>query len=640
MNLKFLKLTGENFVLYENFELDFRKLVGNIVFVSGTNLDVAGADSNYSGKSLIGDMITDLLFDKTIRRHSQDSFVGAFKKWTLTSLLFKSTDTNSLYIIKKFRKHPKYGDKVFFIEKRGKKKIDHTRKTKADTYAEIANVLGTTWEVFKNRNFYGQDDNQRFLKVTDSRKANIIIEIQQLEDLNAAKKIVAKKIAASKKIGGGLMLQVDVIKRHLSEVQDALVDEVKDKKESIKILKRNIIFWSKARYNYVNRLKGFQSIDKCWDAIHQQEKLIVDADKKIAIYNHQTARKAELEHKREKLEIALASETDEAERIDAKFLRLKNELSEVNKRLIATCSKCGAKLTKQRVKKTSDSLKNELRVLEADISEAKSNMDDYEDGMRAYTHKILSVKIPDVRARRIAKLKHENGVKQLRDKIDERKELEHNIAGLQQQEESAKKELESLSKENSVLEDQVVKYKKELKEKEDAVSEISHEIEKNEFSKLAFERTMRNLFNSFINNLNVFANRYLSILCDNDIDVQFNSKAERKSKKIVDEINVMVSVNGTKPRNFRTYSGGEKGRVELVTQLSLFSSADSDMELIFLDEPFIGIDEVGRIRIIQLLQSIADKGVLVMVVSNKMAPNGYGSIINVVRKNDRSEINF
>ena len=96
MNLKFLKLTGENFVLYEGFELDFRKLVGNIVFISGTNLDVAGADSNYSGKSLIGDMITDVLFDKTIRRHSQDSFVGAFKKWTLTSLLFKDTETNSL----------------------------------------------------------------------------------------------------------------------------------------------------------------------------------------------------------------------------------------------------------------------------------------------------------------------------------------------------------------------------------------------------------------------------------------------------------------------------------------------------------------------------------------------------------------
>ena len=130
MSFEFVRLQAENFVLYENLDIKFEELEGNLIFITGKNLDVSGTDSNCSGKTLIGDIFTDLLFDKTIRRHSQGSFIGKFCKWCSSSILIKDTISKKNYLIKKFRNHPKYDDKVFFIEKFKSEKKNLSRKKK------------------------------------------------------------------------------------------------------------------------------------------------------------------------------------------------------------------------------------------------------------------------------------------------------------------------------------------------------------------------------------------------------------------------------------------------------------------------------------------------------------------------------
>ena len=194
MSFEFIRLRATNFVLYEDLEINFRELEGNLIFITGKNLDVSGTDSNCSGKTLIGDIFTDLLFDKTIRRHSQGSFIGKFGKWCSSSLLIEDTLSEKRYLIKKFRKHPKHGDKLFFIEQFKGKKKDLSRKTKADTYKRIAKVFGINWRTFRNRNYFGQDDPERFLKVTDAKKAEIIIDIQDLHDFQKAKDLSSSNL--------------------------------------------------------------------------------------------------------------------------------------------------------------------------------------------------------------------------------------------------------------------------------------------------------------------------------------------------------------------------------------------------------------------------------------------------------------
>ncbi len=99
-------------------------------------------------------------------------------------------------------------------------------------------------------------------------------------------------------------------------------------------------------------------------------------------------------------------------------------------------------------------------------------------------------------------------------------------------------------------------------------------VSEHEFSERAFETTIRTLFDGFLGNLNHYSNVYLGILSDNDIEVSFTPETKKASKEIVDKINAMVMVNGRKPRPFRTYSGGEIGKIEFSTQIALFSSAD------------------------------------------------------------------
>jgi hypothetical protein len=191
MKFEFLELKALNFVLYKSLKIDFTELEGNLIFITGKNFDVSGVDSNCSGKSLIGDILTDLFFDKTVRRHSQKNFIGEWKKWCLTKITLRDTLTKDQYSIIKYRNHPTHNDKVFFVKNTT---VNLSKKTKADTYKVIAKVFGINWSTFKNRNFFGQDDDGRFLRVTDSKKADIIIDIQNLHDLQESQKKAKKNM--------------------------------------------------------------------------------------------------------------------------------------------------------------------------------------------------------------------------------------------------------------------------------------------------------------------------------------------------------------------------------------------------------------------------------------------------------------
>ena len=637
MSLEFLKLKGRNFVLYEDLEIDFRDLEGSVVFVTGKNLDIAGADSNYSGKTLIGDMLTDLLFDKTIRRHSQDSFIGPFSKDCVTSLLVYDSIEKEKYLIKKFRKHPKHGDKVFFIKSSTKK--DLSKKTKADTYKVIWKILGINWRTFRNRNYYGQDDYERFLRVTDGKKAEIIIDIQDLEDLKLSKKKAIVLLKDAKKKTDDLNAEVRAHSSSLELIEDAIQVEKEKKAHDLFHIRKK---FKKALYalkvsKTVYDSKASASIESDIIVVEKETEEIEADVMKGELLKEQGVKFRE---QHDRAQSGLTFETKRGNRLDAEILRVKNEAVDLKNRLIATCGKCGAKLTKERTKNTLNSLKTEVK----DLLKRKSNSDtlfnEHISDIANLKRKILNCKkalaplLGSLKKRKTLQdeLKTLNGLK------FSKETAKRNSAVLEEQAKSIKKEIAEIKLRKTTSISTRNKLKERVKVANDELEKIQQEAEKNEFSKMVFDRTIRNIFNSFLDSLNHYSNSYLDTLCDNDISVSFSPRVERQSKKVVDEINVLVSVGGNDPRNFRTYSGGERGRVELVTQLALFSSSDLNVPFLFLDEPFTGIDAQGRNRMIQLLQKIGEEGNLVMVVSNKTVPQGYGSQLQVTREDGRSSI--
>jgi len=592
MKFEFLRLKAKNFVLYEDLDLKFRELEGNLIFIVGNNLDISGTDSNCSGKSLIGDLFADLLFDKTIRRHSQKSFIGEFGKWCVSSLLIQDTISKEKYLIKKFRNHPKYGDKLFFTKKTKTGKVSLSRKTKADTYREIWRVLGINWKTFKNRNYFGQDDSERFLRVTDTKKAEIIIDIQDLSDFQRAKDLSndnLKKLKEDFQESDSKMIAVDKQLELLREMEEKIF---KKKKECIST-KDLALKISKIEKNILKRKASKE----------REEKLLQEMNEK----------KLSFSKKKNKL----ANEIEKKDRLMAKILEAEKEIGDLKNKVTVRCSKCGASLDREKRLKS-------IRGVKRELEEGKKKLIFFTEKIHKLRTKI-EVEEPLLK-KAVCKIKtfsSKPGI-DFEEKLRSLKGEESKFEILTEELKDIKEKIEELLGEKSLLE-------KKLR-----ILQLKRR--KNEFSKAVFGKTIRNLFDDFLNNLNRYSNVYLDDLCDNDISVIFDSKVERKSKKIVDEISVLVSVDGSSPRDFRTYSGGEKSRVELVTQLVLFSSADSNFPFLFLDEPLTGLDKTGRERVINLLQKISEEGNKVFVISNKNIPTGYGEILEVNRYNGRSTI--
>jgi len=635
------RIEAKNFVLYENLSIDFSSFEGNLVFITGNNLDVSGTDSNCSGKSLIGDLITDILFDKTIRRHSQSSFIGKFGKGCYGEIVIRDTISNKRYWIKKYRNHPSLGDSLRFLVASASGSQDLSKKRKADTYKEIWKTFNINWNTFKNRNYFGQDDPDRFLRVTDAKKADIIVDIQDLSDLQKAKKVSHENVKKSVEEISSLDLKINNVKDQIKFLKSHIKDEKskseKKKKDLDSFLDKN----KKEIMSLKNQLAKVSSEFSLSEYNEIKSNIENFSDLKDD-FNGLLGDKGENERKLSVLKNKKQNETKRKDELIAKILQIENEISDLKKRLIIVCSKCGSKLNKESTKKSIHSLEKtiegraeELKKTEEKISEIIEKEESLKSSLKS-----LGLKIEKIKPKINKFDELESKYIFLKEKKAKKKILSETIKDLVKHSKNISSEIKLLirNEATSSLEKSLLKSETWLNELESEIKKSRGNKEKNEFSKSVFDKTIRNLFNDFLDNLNVYCNQFLDVLCDNDINVSFSPVAHRKSKKVVDEIRVLVSVDGGESRDFRTYSGGEKGRIDLVTQLALFSSADSTFPFLFLDEPFIGSDKTGRDRMIHLLQEISEKGNKVFVISNKNVPTGYGEKLEVVRKNGKAEI--
>lgn len=636
-----IRLSARNYVHYKKLDINFKELSDNLVFITGRNLDTSGSISNGSGKSVIGDLITDLLFDKTIRRHSSKSFIGSFAKWNYGLIQIENSITKDLYTIKKYRNHPTKKDKVFFAKKdKNGVKSSLTRKKKLDTYKAIREEFSINWKTFKNRNYFGQRDFERFLAVTDSKKAEIIIDIMDLNDIQKCKNISRKNVL-------DLIGQEKIIRVKLSSLEQRLEDHKNQKKN----LKKDIMI-------YVNDTKKeMKSVKKEFKEIEKKFSFAKSSSKDIGNMRIRLgAIRADLETfepilKREKsvrenlfdIRSKLRIKASDMGKLDDKILHEKKNVLDIKNQVKTRCPACGANLSANRITKSVKNGKYKIKDYEKALKAINKEVEFLIEGEKEISKILLKLekekaKIFPLMKKREVILKHLRKAekweallisfkKQLSDMKKYFGKLRQNIKNPM-----GRNSFEKLVEKAKEAEEDVKDKRKELRK-------IVAEREKNEFSEKVYEGTIRSLFNNFIDNINVFSNEYLGVLSDNDISVIFSPRTKRESKKVVDKINVIVNVDEQAPRDFRTYSGGEIGKIEMSTLLALFSSADSPFPFLFLDEPFHGVDVEGRDRIVNLLREKADEGNRVLVISHEDVVASYGLNLKVIRKNGESKIN-
>ncbi len=643
--LKILKIQAYNLFLFKELEIDFTTL-SNIVFINGSNEDVIGAESNGSGKSLIGDIITDVLFDKTIRKHSVDTFIGRFDKFSISSIYLKDSLTKTFYTIVKFRNSPEHKNKIFFGK--SSKYTEFTKytelaasaKTKKESYEIISETLNLEWDVFRNRNFFGQDDPDRFLNVTDAKKAELLIEMQNLSDLKECKEVSNKELGFLKKTFEKKQFEVESHKRLVSEALSS-VKSLKEDINSEEIRIKDEISKAESEIKSLNELS--KKIDP--ELSSDEEKLLKNKkenlDIKIKDVIKETSAKIEnLNKDFSKIEKVLGSAQSQIENLQKNIAKDHLHIKGVFSEEIKKCRLCGSELGKKEREKTLEILKDQLENNNSLLSKITISK----------TENLIK-KSEIIKEKSFWKEKSEKiqPLMQEREKINEiivknssikskRENVQLKINEMQSRINILLKKLDNPSFKNS-LKSAMINAKKFIDEQKILNVELEKLdvfIKKEQFAKDVFDRTIRILFTDFINNLNVFSAQYMGLLCDDSVSIKFVPQVERKSKKIADESSVSLSIAGQKPRPFKTYSGGEKARAELSTQIALFSSADNSLSLLWLDEPFHGVDYDGRVRMLDLLQKVSSEGVQVIVVSHEDIPFGIGDSINILRKNNES----
>lgn len=636
-----IRLSAKNYVHYKNLDINFRELSDNLVFITGRNLDTAGSESNGSGKSVIGDLMTDLLLDKTIRGHSSGSFIGSFAKWNVGKIWIKNKITKDLYVIKKYRNHPIKKDKVFFVKKNIKGiTSDLTRKKKLDTYAAIREEFSINWKTFKNRNYFGQRDFERFLAVTDSKKAEIIIDIMDLNDFQKCKNISRKNIL-------NFVNQEKMSKVNLQNLKQRLEDHKSQKMH----LERDILAHvDETKKEMIRVKKEFRDVKKkivfarlSSKDISKMRITLGNLKGDLENFNPTLERISEIHEKSFTLESEIKNKTLDMKRLSDKILQEKKNIHDIKKQVITKCPTCGAILNPNRIKKSIKESKSKISEYIKRRSLIQPKIKVLSEKM-AEVHRIAS-ELEEAKAKLIPLVKRRESVlKQVR----KAEKWEALLLSFKKQQVDLKSYHNRLQQgiENSVgkkslekLVRNIEEVKNIIKDEEKNLEGIVAEREKNEFSEKVYEGTIRSLFNNFISNLNVFSNDYLGVLSDNDISVTFSPRTKQKSKKVVDKISVIVNVDNNSPRNFKTYSGGEIGKIEISTLLALFSSADSSFPFLFLDEPFHGVDGEGRDRIVNLLREKADEGNRIMVISHEDVVASYGLNLKVIRENGESRIN-
>jgi len=636
-----IRLSARNYVHYKNLDINFRELSDNLVFITGRNLDTAGSTSNGSGKSVIGDLMTDLLFDKTIRRHSSNSFIGSFAKWNYGLIQIENSITKDLYTIKKYRNHPKKKDKVYFSKKdKNGVKSSLTRKKKINTYAAISNEFSINWRTFKNRNYFGQRDFERFLAVTDFKKAEIIIDIMDLNDVQKCKDISRKSVLR-------FISLEKVVRLELLSLEQQLKNYVEEKRN----LKKEILEYITETKKEIKRVKEeFKDANKKLSFAKLSSKGVVKMRAKLAglksdleAFDPVLKREKEVQENLFDIRSKIKVKISEIKKLNSEILHEEKNIRDIKNQKITMCPVCGATLNVGRIKKSikESNLKiersekdykiitanvNALLIKESKLSETLSEL----EKTKAKFFPLMKKREAILKSLRKAE-KWEGLIISFRKQLTDLKTYFNNLnRGIK----------DPLGKESFVkLSEKIKKVEKDVKDKNKELEEVIAEREKNEFSEKVYEGTIRSLFNNFIDNINVFSNEYLGTLSDNDISVIFSPKTKRKSKKIVDKINVVVNVDGNAPRNFRTYSGGEIGKIEMSTLLALFSSADSPFPFLFLDEPFHGVDIEGRDRIVNLLREKADEDNKVLVISHEDVVASYGLNLKVIRENGESKLN-
>jgi DNA repair protein SbcC/Rad50 len=154
-----------------------------------------------------------------------------------------------------------------------------------------------------------------------------------------------------------------------------------------------------------------------------------------------------------------------------------------------------------------------------------------------------------------------------------------------------------------------------------------------------FKSFKSHLANKSIANIQDYCNLYLQKMSSN-IEIIIEGYKTLSNKKIKEEITTLVRRNGLDDASYGSYSGGEKGRIDIccivaIQTLINLNSKSGGLDLLILDEVMDSVDSLGLENIIGALQNI-DR--TIMIVSQNAINALSEHTITIKKENRKSTI--
>jgi DNA repair exonuclease SbcCD ATPase subunit len=599
-----------NFITYESQTFYFKKMFGsdNILFIFGKNMDDSSfANDNGAGKSIIYEGLVWLLTDRTTRGSSKDSLIGKFAKSMYVKGTFRN-DNNDKIIITRYRKDSTNGNGARIRVNKENFKSSSVAKINR----RIQTILGFSYRELVNTSIFESNDQRSRLIYLSDKEGKALLsrmkgfeifsecsELSKDEANSLNKKIYEIQLAKAeieKKINflNGMKNDEKKLLKSLRNKQEEEREEISNKiKIEKKRTKRTIIDYENNIKELKNKQSKFES--KITDDVSEEQ-----LNQLMKSNNELKLRVKQLNIKAATYKERIRNKTEELEQV-------RNNKSKTG----SVCTFCGGIISLKKIRKIEIESGEEISKLHDEIKR--------KDKMASELEVII-----DRDQERIDKLK---------EKIEEQKRIKERINHTRQQ---IKFYVKAISAESKKLK-RVISTLTSRQEESDSIVEvkkriddISKQITNNEKEINALSKqilTLRDEENykacwaygfgkeaiqtyalrSAVATLNEQMGIVSERLTDGQITVKLlTEKTSKKGvKKNIFEFRITDSDNKKVP--FKDWSKGQKKRIEIITSFALMKLEDSVLREVFLDEMFDGIDDVGIMKIVEMLNAEAEE---------------------------------
>jgi DNA repair exonuclease SbcCD ATPase subunit len=513
--------------------------------------------------------------------------------------------------------------------------LNQCGKDAKETQQMINKLIGLDFEAFCQTVYFAQSYLNKFVSASETDKARILSEVQDLTIFDRARKKVqeeAKKEESALDEVEKLILVNKSALDKLKSNQNLLLEFIDkfhvERSAKIKSLESSVIdleakIASSAEILEKKEIPAIEAeleeIDEALESM-AQERIAHESDLRIAKAAHVEG---------ERLEKALKDGEGKAERLLIKKEKIESRIAKLEKdtSVPGNCPTCGQAASKKALlehqKHLDEQIKDaheELRSIEEDLQTIKEDRKQTQRRKKEIAESSSAENSQKVLEKLEADGKTLSQIrKQIQNEFLATKALEAEIRQAKDRLKSLRKEKDSVAasectaemKRVEALDTQIAEAKLKLKELKDADQEFRNRLNNLNILKNGFKEVKQYVFQSLLQELSLKATNIAADLFEVPIRIQFSNDSEDGG---VSKIKTLVTLDGNE-RSLGLYSGGQYKRIELSVDLALASivanRSQSPINIRIFDEPFQNLSEFSMEKVVALFARLPGSTILV-----------------------------